>query len=441
MAEFDMREMGYSDKVFYYNGSGETATYNFRMRVYLNESVNVSMLRQAAASAIKKFPEYAVRPVIKDNKLYYEENFSEVAVFPDDGTPHILGADETNGHLWCILYGEKDIVISYYHGLSDFVGNWSLICTVIYEYGRLMGCDVTPEFPVRVNSDDYDSMDELDRTDPYTKYGDISAVPSFVYKSRGALKITEEKLPPECKELKCYELELSLQQFIDKTHQMEVSFIPLMTAVISGALADLYPDDDRPIVAKIPVNLRPLYGTKTTVNFSDSLILECTRDEINEDFEGLCRALKQSMKLQTKRKNFSLTIHRKRDGIIACEKSGKSIKEIADEITKQTDSLNRPVTYGLTYPGILDLPHSLQSVSSGVNMEPYMPTGGVFVNLGSYGGVLRLRFTQKFKTDKVVKAVAHRFEQIGIATEYKDCGYIGSDYVLADKIKEIQTKA
>ena len=180
MAEFDMREMGYSDKVFYYNGSGETATYNFRMRVYLNESVNVSMLRQAAASAIKKFPEYAVRPVIKDNKLYYEENFSEVAVFPDDGTPHILGADETNGHLWCILYGEKDIVISYYHGLSDFVGNWSLICTVIYEYGRLMGCDVTPEFPVRVNSDDYDSMDELDRTDPYTKYGDISAVPSFV---------------------------------------------------------------------------------------------------------------------------------------------------------------------------------------------------------------------------------------------------------------------
>ena len=68
-----------------------------------------------------------------------------------------------------------------------------------------------------------------------------------------------------------------------------------------------------------------------------------------------------------------------------------------------------------------------------------MPTGGVFVNLGSYGGVLRLRFTQKFKTDKVVKAVAHRFEQIGIAAEYKDCGYIGSDYVLADKIKEIQT--
>ncbi len=437
MPKPNIREMGYSDKVFYYNGSGENATYNFRMRVYLNESVDVSKLKQAASNAIKKFPEYAVRPVIKDKKLFYEENSCEISVFPDNGKPHILGSDETNGYLWCILYGERDIVISYYHGLSDFVGNWSLICTVIYEYGLLLGSDVKPEFPVRVNSDDYYLIDELDRTDPYTKYSDISAVPSFVYKSRGALKITEEKLPSECKNLKCFEMELPLRQFIDKTHELEVSFIPLLTAVISGAVADLYPDDSSPVVAKIPVNLRPLFASKTTVNFSDSLILECTREEINGDTTQLCRSLKERMKLQNKSENFSLTIHKKRDGVIACEESGKDIKDIAREITRQTDGLSRPITYGLTYPGKLDLPESLKSVSSGVNMEPYMPTGGMFVTLGSYGDRLRLRFTQKFENDRVVKAVAERFALMGITAEYKDCGYIGSDYVLADKIKEI----
>ncbi len=349
----------------------------------------------------------------------------------------MLGSDETNGYLWCILYGENDIVISYYHGLSDFVGNRSLICTVIYEYGRLLGCDVKPEFPVRVNADDYYMIDELDRTDPYTKYGDISAVPSFVYKSRGALKITEEKLPQECKELKCYEMEFPLSKFLNKAHELEVSFIPLMTALISGAMADLYPDDNRPVVAKIPANLRPLFDSKTTVNFSDSLILECTREEIHGGLTQLCRSLKESMKLQNKRENFSLTIHNKREGVIACEKSGKLIKEIAAEITKPTGGLSSPITYGLTYPGKLDLPESLRKVSIGVNMEPYMPTGGIFVTLGSYGDRLRLRFTQKFESDRIVKAVADRFVRLGIMAEYKDCGYIGSDYVLADRIKEI----
>ena len=434
-----IREMGYSDKVFYYNGSGENATYNFRMRVYLNEDVDLGRLKQAASNAIKLFPEYAVRPVIKDNKLFYEDNDKEIAVFLDDGTPHILGSDETNGYLWCILYNKRDIVISYYHGLSDFVGNWSLICTVIYEYGLLMGCDVKPESPVRITADDYYSLDILDRTDPYTKYGENDVVPSFVYKSRGALKINEKKLPQDCKKLKCYELEIPLRQFIDKTHELGVSFIPLLTAVISGALAELYPEDNRPVVAKIPVNLRPLYGSKTTVNFSDSLILECTRDELNGDLGTLCRSLKESMKLQNKKENFSLTIHKKRDGVISCENSGKLIKDIAAEITKQTDGLSRPVTYGLTYPGIMDLPGSLQSVSSGVNMEPYMPTGGIFINLGSYGDRLRLRFTQKVETDRIVKAVAARFEQIAIPAEHKDCGFVGSDYVLADKITEINT--
>ncbi|MBR3305625.1 MAG: hypothetical protein IKI75_00055 [Lachnospiraceae bacterium] len=435
MSEGKLRPVGYSDKVFYYNGSGENSTYDFRMRVYLNEKPDPDKLKEAASRAVRRFPEYAVRPVIKDNLLYYEENEADVAVFPEDGTSHVLGSDETNGYLWCILYGERDIVVSYYHGLSDFPGNWSLICTVIYEYGLLSGLELTPAAPVRISAQDYYRLEESERTDPYTKYENRDSVPSFVYESRGALKVTEDMYESGRKELRYYECEFPLKDFLQRTKELGVSFVPLITAIIAEAIEGLYPDDDKPVVAKIPVNLRQVYGSETTVNFSDSCILECGRKDTEGDIATLCAGLKESMKLQIRKENFDRILHKKRATIVALEETGRPIAELAAEITSITDAGPRPVTYALTYPGKLDMPEELRAVASGVNMEPYMPTAGVFITLGSYDDVLRMRYTQRFESDRLVNAVCEALGKQGITAVLRDSGYVYPDTVLTEKLK------
>ena len=130
-----MRPIGYSDKIFYYNSSGNALTYDFQMRITLTAAPNKDALQRAARKTLAAFPEFAVRPVIHDGKIFYEENFSDVAIF-DEHKPHALGSDETNGYLLCLICGAREIILSFYHGLSDFVGNWSFICTLIYNYAR-----------------------------------------------------------------------------------------------------------------------------------------------------------------------------------------------------------------------------------------------------------------------------------------------------------------
>ena len=227
-----MREIGYSNKVFYYNGAGHSTTYDFRMRINLNEKPDKEALRRAVTKTMAVFPEFAVRPVIGgDGRLYYEDNNEPVAIFDENEKPHALGSDETNGYLLCLICGSNSIILSFYHGLSDFVGNWSFIRTLVWHYVREVGeKDVRADEAVRLTADVYLSKDEQERDDPYGKFGDEDAIPSWVYEDKGAFEIMEELYNDETDHLQNYELSMELQVLLDKTHELSTSVAPLLVS-------------------------------------------------------------------------------------------------------------------------------------------------------------------------------------------------------------------
>ena len=282
-----MTPMGYSNKVFFYYCAGHSTTYDLRMRVLLGAPPDREALQRAVQKTMALFPEFAVRPVIgQDGKLYCEENHAEVVLFDESDPPRALGSDETNGHLLCLICGERSFIPSFFHGLSDYTGYWSFLRTLVQRYAcEVLGTTTSANETVR------EDMDGQERTDPYAKFGNVGFRPSLIYKDEGAAPCGERMYSDETDYLKNYEIDLNFKAFTRKKRELSTSFIPLLVAAVSQAVDGLYERKGLPIVVKVPANLRPLYGTNTTANFSDSLVLKLDDDMLKQSVKAQCKEL------------------------------------------------------------------------------------------------------------------------------------------------------
>lgn len=363
-----MRPVGYSNELFFYTASGQTLTYNFHMRVLLTNPPNKAALQRAARKALSAFPEFAVRPVIHDGKFFFEDNDADIAIFDDTSQSHSLGSDETNGYLMCLICGRRDITISFYHGLSDFVGNWSFICTLLYHYARELGFDVAPAKSVRLNADSYHAMDPVERDDPYSKFADAAAVSTWVYKSNGAFRVPEETFAHDFDGLQNFDIEVAVADVLAVTRRYETSLTPLLVACAARAIKRLYSTDGLPIVVKMPVNLRPVFKTNTFSNFSDSAIFSCTDDMDGLDLAQYCRSLRNSLTAQLRPENFARTLAKKKAAVISYERRGGNFEQLSENLTSTQNS--RPITCAITYPGVISLPEDYGRVVRDFNMLP-----------------------------------------------------------------------
>jgi hypothetical protein len=408
-----MRRCGFSDKMFYYNGSGEE-TYSMRLRFEFSISLTKEMLEEAVRKTFEFFPEYRIRPVLKDGRVFYEDNPLPVPVFWEESKNigHFYGSDEVNGYLFVISGEEHALTFSQYHGLTDFVGYWAVIHTLV----RTLMADAgfPAEDPLaRTDRSPYESLDQIEREDPYSRLGDEHAESSSANQPRGAVEIPHRGEPVE----RFYDIYVSEADFLAKTHEYGTSFVPLMTMVFSWALNEVYGIGDKPAVTKIPVNLRPLFHSKTTVNFSDSAVLNYPREYLSLSREEQGKALREQLNQQLNPEYFEGVIARKVRTIREYEESGRSIGEISQSIQGSSSTKSRPVTLGLTYLGKLTFPEAYQEKITDIVNTAYTPTDGVFATAHAYDGRLRIRIQTKYEQGDMIEAVADEMRKLGIEPE------------------------
>ncbi len=66
-----MRELGASDKYFYFTASEPGMTMDIRLNLTFKAPVNHQALIMAADEALRLFPEFSVQTVLKDGRLFY----------------------------------------------------------------------------------------------------------------------------------------------------------------------------------------------------------------------------------------------------------------------------------------------------------------------------------------------------------------------------------
>ena len=413
----NLREIGYSDRVFQYK-----STRNLMIKMALKEEPVLDKLKTAVEKALVDLPEYAVAPVKKDGKIYYEKNDRPVAFYKYDGTERYFGTEETNYYLFYILYDESSFIVSFFHGLSDFKGMWMLLMNIIYYYAVELGMDV-PDISVKPVE-----MDDTERYDPYRKFEDRDAVAWLPEVKGEVFRIPEEKLPDELHRQHEYDITLSVQRFIEKTHEWNTSATAALSAIISNSLAKLYNVGDQDVTLKISADMRPYFETQTRVNFSEAIVLTSGKEFRELPFGEQCSKLRADMKAQLNAAVFKKHIAA---GVA-------NSKTLCGELDKPDVGIDFPaLTYVLTYPGRMDLPEEYAPLVSDFVLMGYFPVDTIRFQIKSTGDVLRIGLVQMFDTDKIINAIADYLGELGFETETEDLGRFGGDRYDASRIREI----
>ena len=95
-----LRELGASDKYFYYTASEPGMTMDIRLNLTFKSSVNHQALIMAADEALRLYPEFSVQTVLNDGRLFYEENHNHVALLPSEPR-YDFATSDMNGYLFC----------------------------------------------------------------------------------------------------------------------------------------------------------------------------------------------------------------------------------------------------------------------------------------------------------------------------------------------------
>ena len=427
-----VRPLGLSDQYFYYVQSGLGASFNLRLHVNLRDALNRTALQDAAQKALKNFPEFSVRPVVQEEHLFYEENDSPVSLFDDDGTFHVLGSDETNGYLFCLRCRDDGFTFSYYHGMTDILGAMVFLRTILCFYAGMTS--VQENGLVRFSAEPSFLMDETERFDPYRKF----AAESFTQQEYDAFVIPEKNYPGDPAYLHLFNVKVRTSDFIARTKELGTSFIPLMSIIFSGAVTDMYGfDESRPVIAMVPVNLRPVFGTETLVNISDGIMLPYSRELASKPIREQGAEIRAQMKSMITRGNFADVLAAKSAAVQAFRSSGDTLNVTAERFTRPApEGTKRPLTYALTYPGRMDLPEAFSELVRSIDVDIIARAFGAGVY--TYGDDMTFQFMQRFDTDAVIRSVMSRLESLGVMVQsLEDRGRVMCDKVLAERLKRI----
>ncbi|MDA3810977.1 MAG: hypothetical protein PF518_11700 [Spirochaetaceae bacterium] len=240
----------------------------FRISVSLVERVNVSKLQQALNKVIRRFPYFNVQMKAGLFWYFFETNEHTPLVEQDSIYPCMaMNVKKNRMYLFRVRAYNNRIAVEFSHVLTDGTGALIFLKTLICEYFRELGITIDI-------SSDPTIFDINEDPDPQ-EYED-----SFK-------QVYNKKLPYIRKQKRAFHLPdildwpghysvitgiVSIRDVIKLTKEYSVSLTEFLAALLIDSFQEYCEENIqmkkfKPIVINIPVNLRPIFNTKTMKNF------------------------------------------------------------------------------------------------------------------------------------------------------------------------------
>jgi len=367
-------------------------TNTFRIQVTLTEVVEPEILQLATLGILERFPMFKVR---LKHGIFWNFLDRNTKPFEIQKMSHevcsTITPKENNNYLFKILYRNNIIAIEMFHSLADGGGVVMFLQSLIYEYLKLKGYDVTPDNIIKTKSErpfdeEYEDANEI----YYNKKNRKHVAEEKAYKVKGTL------LPDNNTGLISGTLSTKAVLELARSKGLTITqyFAALMMCVIYNTQIRYrghLKTNQAPVKIFVPVNLRKHFPSKTLRNFSNfvktSLVM--TSDDITLD-ELFNLVKKQFAEGMTKEE-----LIRKMSENVAFEKNiflkfmPYYIKRFALKIGYNMLGMKLN-TMSLTNIGRIVFPDS---------MEPFIKDVTAIVNAGSYNTVncAVLSFRDKLK--------------------------------------------
>lgn len=240
----------------------------FRISATLRKEINVSLLQKALDSVITRFPYFNVQIKAGMFWFFFETNEHSPKIEQDSLYPCMaMNVKKDRMHLFRVRAFYRTVSVEFSHILTDGTGALIFLKTLLFQYFTELGYEPDPS------------------DDPFIF--DPSAKPEQGEYEDAFKKVFNKKLPFKRRQTRAFHLPLPLdwpgryhiltgiipaEQILDKSREHNVSLTEFLTALLIDSyrefcMENIRPRRLKPIVINVPVNLRPIFDSRTMKNF------------------------------------------------------------------------------------------------------------------------------------------------------------------------------
>ncbi len=438
-----VREQGTGSKLFYYTLSGEYTTFNMRQELFFKEEVDREVFAECVEDTLMDFPEFAVRPVIRDERVCYEENRNEPVVLEKDGaeeTRRYFGTDDTNGYLFYFLCDGCRVMVSYFHGMTDDEGMEAFLDCILYRYGERKGILTEEDRPPAVYAArcESDTLKELaDCSDgEIDPFGHLTAalglVPEIPKMPEPAFFIPREEGLVNSYRVRVWDIETTRSAYQALAQEGGASMQSVFLPVVCSGIAEAYDLSEERVTATLSIDLREVYSLDTAVNFTDGIFFAQDGKMRKEPLAEQMKAAEDFISGKKGREHFDVVIAQK----VAAVKGLEMMQPVSGlnpvPLVGLPEGGMTPVSYALSCPqrkqgySFLDHVEFAAAVSSSLSVMVY-----------TAGEKVVVRCIMKSDDEKPAKSIAAVMTGAGMHAEVKDHGYLAGDVLLTGWLKKV----
>lgn len=385
----------------------------YRLSVTLSSDVDKDKLDEALKTVIHRFPSF--RFTVRKGLFWWflRRLENEPAITRTSGLES-FNMKKNAGYMFKLSCTGPRVDLDVFHALTDGTGGMTFLLSVVAEYVRL-----TTGTRITYGKWVYNPFEEPDECEIEDGFDQFSG-------TKGALDNEEKAYHVKGRTEKSdvlNSLGVSIQenQLTDKARELGCTVTELVSALMLVSLQELREADPSRrkrtnIRMEVPVNLRPIFGSRTLRNFSSYIYLGVDVSNGNLSFEDTLREVRsqKSLYLQRGRLLRRIAANVALEDNLAIRCTPLFIKRPVINLINHLKGDNYS-TYTFSNLGRIDLPEEMREYVRDIHFV----LGRTRERFGScacasYGGRLNLDFSRKIAGDDFERTFIRNLRSLGI---------------------------
>lgn len=384
-----------------------------RMMIRLCDPIDRSVLRKAVDMTMQRYPYFCVRLRKKGRQYVFAENTQPV-VISDTLKGTELNSESSNYHMIAFSAEGDRIVLDLFHGLTDGIGAYEVIRTLLYYYCSARYDEKLSREGIRL-AGDVISAEEWD--DP------VAAVRGFPAPQPSemapALDLTGVLQLRNDRSKTVYSIALSEAEFMSFNAKHKGSPGTMTALLLSRAVAKLNPDADAPIRSILCVNQRKAFRApaahQSLVGFSmleyDDVLRNLPIDRQVQEFRR--RVFEQSCD------ETILSGAKAAVSIIEMLENMETDQQRLDAMSAADEMLNRNMTAVISYVGKAGFGDAEKYICD-FRTWTRCPDRGIIIEISAVNGRFIFDIIQPFSDPVYVNGFLQELKDNGVAYEIQD---------------------
>lgn len=395
--------------------SREADPHVFRVTMELCDRVYPDFLQEALEQTLPYFRAFDVKFKCHLFSSVFEAQYLYPQVEEEVGHSCRFFSNKNEISFWFrVLYDGNKIHLESSHALSDGTGAVYFLKAIGYRYIQLV-------YKNKLTSEQREKRFGLEYgmnvTDGYAV--NYKKVKKTEHRETKAYMISGKRRSIGDMGILTVNMSVSQLKAVGKTYQATIS--EYMATVLLAVVRDIYPDNTKkPIRIELPVNLRPLFNTETSLNFFSNISISLKPEEFSYSFNEILNCVKKQFKEKIRKdrfeQRFGFTVWGER-----CLIARMTPVVARHWFLRKMYELCSSSTIGFSNIGKIDLEPEfapfIQEISAFATPTPYVP---VKIVACSVKDNFTMNITTKISDNKFTDKIIQALEGSGIMVHLKN---------------------